>query len=94
MTHEVEDPFVGNGPNTVSNNEVSECFAGPHRAPGENSGVPLGLLFVYRSELTEFATEHSEFSLPKQYSRNSIPPVSYLAFPQDFNPEVLQSGLG
>ena len=28
-------------------------------------------------ELTEFAAELSEFSLPKQYSRNSIPPVSY-----------------
>ena len=28
-------------------------------------------------ELTEFAAELSEFSLPKHYSRNSIPPVSY-----------------
>ena len=29
------------------------------------------------AELTEFAAELSEFSLPKQYSRNSIPPVPY-----------------
>ena len=29
------------------------------------------------AELAEFATELSEFSPPKQYSRNSIPPVSY-----------------
>ena len=29
------------------------------------------------AELTEFAPKLSEFSLPKQYSRNSIPPVSY-----------------
>ena len=27
-------------------------------------------------ELTEFAAELTEFSSPKQYSRNSIPPVS------------------
>ena len=45
--------------------------------------VPLSLLFVCQSELTEFsagltdfAAELSEFSPPKQYSRNSIPPVS------------------
>ena len=30
------------------------------------------------AEVTEFAAELSEFSLPKQYSRHSIPPVSYL----------------
>ena len=29
------------------------------------------------AELTELAAELSEFSLPKQCSRNSIPPVSY-----------------
>ena len=44
--------------------------------------VPLSLLFVCQSELTEFfaeltAVKLSEFSSPKQYSRNSIPPVSY-----------------
>ena len=47
--------------------------------------VPLSLLFVCQgeltevlAELTEFAVKLSEFSPPKQYSRNSIPPVSYL----------------
>ena len=29
----------------------------------------------FLAELTELAAELSEFSLPKQYSRNSIPPV-------------------
>ena len=45
--------------------------------------VPLSLLFVCQSELTEFfaeltefALKLSEFSSPKQYSWNSIPPVS------------------
>ena len=45
--------------------------------------VPFSLLFVCQSELTEFlaeltefAAELSEFSPSKQYSRNSIPPVS------------------
>ena len=33
-------------------------------------------LTEFLAELTEFAVELSEFSLPKQYSRNSIPPVS------------------
>ena len=44
--------------------------------------VPLSLLFVCQSELTEFfaeltefAAELSEFSPLKRYSRNSIPPV-------------------
>ena len=36
-------------------------------------------LTEYVSELTEFPAELSEFSLPKQYSRNSIPPVPYTA---------------
>ena len=47
--------------------------------------VPFSLLFVCKRELTEFfpeltefAQKLSEFSLPKQYSWNSIPPVSYL----------------
>ena len=34
-------------------------------------------LTEFFAELTEFAAELSEFSLPKQHSRNSIPPVSY-----------------
>ena len=45
----------------------------------------MSLLFVcqtelteFFAELTEFAAELSEFSLLKQYSRNSIPLVSFL----------------
>ena len=48
--------------------------------------LSLSLLYVCHSELTEFfeelaefAAELSKFSLPKQYSRNSILPVSYLS---------------
>ena len=33
-------------------------------------------LTEFLAELTEFAAELSEFSPPKQYSGNSIPPVS------------------
>ena len=36
-------------------------------------------LTEFLAELTEFAVELSEFSLPKQYSRNSIPPVSLIS---------------
>ena len=32
-------------------------------------------LTEFLAELTEFAAELSKFALPKQYSRNSIPPV-------------------
>ena len=82
-------PFVRNGPNTVSgstvsNTEITEFFC-PHRVPGrELSEFLSAYYFVCKSELTEFlaeltkfAAELSEFSLPKQYSQNSIPPVSY-----------------
>ena len=34
-------------------------------------------LTEFVAELTEFTAELSEFSSPKQYSRNSIPPVSH-----------------
>ena len=47
-------------------------------------------LTEFLAELTEFAAELSEFSLPKQYSRNSIPPVSY-SF-QIFSGEALVNG--
>ena len=79
---------VFSGPNTVSestvsNTELSEFF-GPHRVPGRGlSEFTRSPLFVCKceltesfAELTEFAAELSEFSLPKQYSRNDIPPVS------------------
>ena len=39
--------------------------------------VPKRTHRVFVAELTEFAAELSEFSPLKQYSRNSIPPVSY-----------------
>ena len=39
-------------------------------------------LTEFLAELTEFAAELSEFSLPQQYSRNSIPPVSFTMEPK------------
>ena len=63
----------------------------PEKTPGKHPVwkppglASLSLLFVckreltaFLAELTEFAVELSEFSLPKQHSRNSIPPVSYV----------------
>ena len=38
--------------------------------------VPKRIHRVFFAELSEFSAELSEFTLPKQYSRNSIPPVS------------------
>ena len=79
---------IGNGPNTVSgstvsNTELSEFFWGSPSSGERTQWVPLSLLFVCQSELTEFfaeltefAVKLSEFSSPKEYSRNSIPPVS------------------
>ena len=69
---------------TVSNTELSEFF-GPHRVPGGKLSEFLAAYYLcakgnspsFFAELTEFAPELSEFSSPKQYSRNSIPPVSY-----------------
>ena len=60
----------------------------PSPSSGERAQwVPLSLLFVCQSKLTEFSQSSpslpynlmtlSKFSSPKQYSRNSIPPVSY-----------------
>ena len=68
----------------------------PSPSSGERAQwVPLSLLFACQSkltefvaEITEFAAELREFSLPKQYSRNGIPPVSYLHGSQ--TTEVLQ----
>ena len=39
-------------------------------------GGPLRAVLVYRFWPPNFAQKLSEFSLPKQYARNSIPPVS------------------
>ena len=52
-------------PNSVSSFQPIIC--GPKRE-----------LTEFLAELTEFAAELSEFFPPKQYYRNSIPPVSYL----------------
>ena len=55
-------------------------FRGSLSSGDRTQWVPLSLLFVCQSELTEFwaeltefAVKLSEFSSPKQYSRNSIP---------------------
>ena len=76
----------GNGPNTVFGQycftELGEFFW-PSPSSGENWRVPFGRFFVCQGDLTEFSAEItkfdaelSEFSLAKQCSRNSIPPVS------------------
>ena len=82
---------VGNGPNTVSrstvsNTELSEFF-GAHWVPGSELSEFLSAFslcakanspsFSQNSpSLPENSVGLSEFSSPKQYSRNSIPPVS------------------
>ena len=43
---------------------------------GENSASSSQSIICVPKRLTKFFAELSEFSLPKQYSRNSIPPVS------------------
>ena len=79
---------LGDGPNTVSestvsNTEPSEGFWSSQSSGERAQRVPISLLFVCQSQLTNFFAELSEFaaelsnvSLPKQYSRNSILPVS------------------
>ena len=82
----------GNGPNTVSgstvsNTELSEFF-GAHRVPGREVSEFLSAYFLFvkanslsfsqnSPSLSQNSVRLSEFSSPKQYSRNSIPPVSY-----------------
>ena len=68
----------------VSNAKLSEFFLLSPSSGERAQWVPLSLVFVctselteFLAELTEFAAELSEFSPPKQYPRNSIPPVSY-----------------
>ena len=90
----VSEGYIGDGPNTVSestvsNTELSEFFC-PHRVPGRELSEFLSAYHLcdkanspsFFAELTEFAQKLSEFSSPKQYSRNStleteILPVSY-----------------
>ena len=68
----------------------TQCVFLPSPSSGQRTQwVPLSLLFVCQSELTEFSPNSpslpqnsvrlSEFSSLKQYSRNSIPPVSFLS---------------
>ena len=85
------DLKLGNGPNTVSGSTVSNTglseFLCPHRVPGRELSEFLSAYYLcaknelteFFSKLTEFAQNSvrlSEFSFRKQYSRNSIPPVS------------------
>ena len=85
------ETFLGNRPNTVSESTVqtpnSVSFSGLTEFRGANSvssSRPIICVCKHEltesfAELTEFAAELSEFSPPKQYSRNSIPPVSYFS---------------
>ena len=86
--------MIRNGPNTVSEkygfkHRAQWVFWGSPSSRERAQWVPLGLLFVCQSELTEFffrralrvcrrtqwgSVRLSEFSSPRQYSRNSIPP--------------------
>ena len=76
--------LFGGGPNTVSestvsNTELSEFF-GPHRVPGGKLSEFLRAYYLCAKanspSLPQNSVRLSEFSSPKQYSRNSIPPVS------------------
>ena len=71
---------------TVSNTELSE-FPGPHRVPGRELSEFLSAYYLCAKanspsfsqnspSLPQNSVRLSEFSSPKQYSRNSISPVS------------------
>ena len=82
-------PFACTLENTVSESTVSDIQLNEFFLPltefqGESSMSAFGPFICgskgthrvfFLAELTEFAAELTEFSLPKQYSRNSIPPV-------------------
>ena len=83
--------MIGDGPNTVSestvsNTELSEFF-GAHWVPGSELSEFLSAYYLCAKanspsfsqnspSLPQNSVRLSEFSLPKQYSWNSIPPVS------------------
>ena len=83
--------LIGNGPNTasestVSNTELSEFFC-PHPVPGRELSEFLSAYYLCDKanspsfsqnspSLPQNSVRLSEFSSPKQYSRNSILPVS------------------
>ena len=77
--------FGEHGPG--SNTELSEFLALTELRGGNSVSFaqPIILSYVCKceltefvAELTEFAQKISEFSLTKHYSRNSIPPVSWI----------------
>ena len=82
----------GDGQNTVSESTASSTklseFFGSHRVPGRELSEFLSPCYLCAKseltieflELTKCAAELSlsEFSLMKQYSRNSIPPVFFM----------------
>ena len=83
---------IGSG-STVSNTELS-VLRGSLSSGERSQWVPFSLLLVCQSELTEFLAELTEFaaklnafSLPKQHSRNSIPPIPYSNLPALNNKE-------
>ena len=89
-TQQTRSSFVGDGPNTVSestvsNTELSECFFCGHLVPGRELSEFISAYYLcakanspsLSQNSTSFAPKLSEISLPKQYSRNSIRPVSY-----------------
>ena len=79
-------PKIRDGPNTVSeslvsNTELSELFC-LRRVPGRELSEFLSAYYFFCDKANSpsfFCRAHrvrlSEFSSPKQYSRNSIPPV-------------------
>ena len=80
---------------TVSNTELSEFFA-PRRVPGRELSQFLSASYLCAKanslsssqnspSLLQNSVRLSEFSSPKQYSRNSIPPRFLLAICQDFD---------
>ena len=85
-------PVFGDGPNTASESTASKTelneFFWPRRVPGSELGEFLSAYYLCANanspsfsqnspSLPQNSVRLSEFSSPKQYSRNSIPPVSY-----------------
>ena len=90
---EKKPTILGDGPNTVSegtvsNTELSEFFC-PHRVLGRELSEFLSASYLCDKanspsfsqnspSLPQNSVRLSEFPSPKQHSRNSIPPVSYI----------------
>ena len=70
--------FVGNGPNTVSGSAVSNTELREFFCLSEFLSAYYLCAKVNSPSFSQNSPSlPSEFSSPKQYSRNSIPPVSY-----------------